>query len=350
MKIVEYISDLLLQRDSVILPGFGEFKTIVKPAARTKSRKITPPTKIIAFNPGVKANDYVLAKYVSDKEHVTISQGNEMLRSFVSGLHEDLQTNKEVTLQRIGQFTIDENETMTFNPDTTFNYDTSSFGLSPVGVTATETPPLSDESQEKPRKPRKKRRWMIWVAIILIILAAAAVWGFLNQETVVTGYDRVKETVLSWLNNPQEEAMIPAPQEEPETSIAPEDVLKPAEDTVMNTGEKIEPAPAVTDQTQPPVTGITPKPVTSAKPIAEESATTGQFFIIAGCYSNIENAERMVSQLVNQGFNQASLRGQTSSGLHRVSACGFNSQSEAQQALKTALSENKLKNAWILKI
>lgn len=391
MKITQYLSELLFQRDSVILPGFGEFRTTDKPAEKTPSGKIMPPAKHISFNSSIKANDYVLAKYISEKEELSILKGNEKITEFVDQILASLEKDRKLFLPALGSFLYDENKILVFEPDYDINYKTDSFGLTPTPDDLPDKPvkPVSSKENKKPEKPekpekpkkaakpdkdkeqekaeepaatkieveaektpfpmpppaekseRKRRRWLVWLIIILLILIAAVVMAYLNQDLVKSYYTNLTEQIFSGRDMPEEPA---EPVDEPLglDAITGEqadetDSLAVADDHI--TGQE----PSGTEMESAPTTGEDKTPAIAG--------SKGSFAIIAGCFGEKANAERMAARLRSEDFPNAGIEGQTSTGLYRVAAETFNSESDAKAALVKAHRENKLSSAaWITKL
>ncbi len=330
MKIEHYLNELLHQKEAVILPGFGEFKTIAIPTTTDASGNLTPPAKTLSLNTGIKANDYNLARYVAEKENLSITQGNELLKNYVHELLSTLSQQNTVVIPQIGTVTAEADNKLSFVQADGLNFDTASFGLSPV---STFEHTVDNEIHPKKITSDKKRRklpWWIWLILLLVALTVA---GFLNKDLVITYYQKAISTILPDQKPPSED----------ETTVIPDNTT---------------PSPEAGDSTEVPSDEIYNTLTADTLPLAktpdkqepEQSISYGSWHIIAGCFGSDANANRMVTRLHEQGFGHASIKGQTPSGLFRVSAGAFPSREEAQQKLNNAQSENKLDNAWVAKL
>ena len=391
MKIAQYLSELLFQRDSVILPGFGEFRTTEKPAEKTPSGKITPPAKHISFNSSVKANDYVLAKYIAEREQLSILQGNDKLKAFADQLQSSLEKDRKLVLPALGSFSYDENNILIFDPDYDINYKTASFGLTPTyhdQPDKTVDPELSEEAKKtvKPEKTkkaakrvkdkkqetveepivskeehttaepaipvtpppiekseRKKRRAPVWLIIILLILIAAAALAYLNQDLVKTYYTKLTEQIFLVKEKHEHPA---ESQELLDETIGIEAIT----DEQADESDSLAIADTVVTGKESSDAEMLRPPEPSAHKDPAIAGSKGSFAIIAGCFGENANAERMAAQLRSGGFPNASIEGQTRTGLYRVAAGTFPTESEAQAELVKARKENKLTNAWVTKL
>jgi cell division septation protein DedD/nucleoid DNA-binding protein len=358
MDINHYISELLFQRESVILPGFGEFKTIVQPASRNDSGKILPPARMVTFNPSAKANDYVLARYVSEKLKTSILKGNEAVRDYVNALLETLEKEGKISIAGIGEF-VQANNLLSFYADESVNYDITSFGLEPASAEPVKKPEVSqkttpepiipevadiagavvveevDDALLQPAEPRRKRkRGVLWLLLLLLLLLAGAAWVYLNQDKAAEWYAQGIAYFAGDHKAPEEIAG----QDQLPGESSPEEPAMAETTPVIDTAAVSEPADAVTST-----------PARSQQEKSPAQVAAGQYAIIAGCFGDQKNADKMVGQLQSQGFS-ASIEGKTSTGLFRVAAGLFPSADEAQKSLKQANADKKLLNAWVLKL
>lgn len=358
MKIVQHLNDLLFQRDSVILPGFGEFKTVQKSAFRKDESSIEPPKKEISFNHMLKINDYVLAKYISEVEGTTISSGNDMIKEFVAEITEKLEEGKMIQMPGLGSFKYDATKKIVFEAEAT-NFDKSSFGLGAAPISKAsladepkevekeeikpvkeepkkeepkkeekaekkDVPPVTPPPQEPTKKERKRRRGLVWLLIIILLLTGAVVWGYFNQDTVTKYYKIIEEKVTG-----QSDQIDTTQAEIIDTTLAVEPVDTNAVDTLTEEipEEVIEEAPETVEVGQ---------------------ATQGKYYVIVGCFRDQANAENLVSQLKGEGYPGAMICGQTAQGLYRVSFGEYDSQSEANSIYLQSQKNLDYRNAWIM--
>ena len=72
MRIDKYIKELLLENETVIIPGFGAFISTYKPAEINKENDtIKPPSKEISFNQNIRNNDGLLVGHVADAQGIS---------------------------------------------------------------------------------------------------------------------------------------------------------------------------------------------------------------------------------------------------------------------------------------
>jgi nucleoid DNA-binding protein len=351
MNVIQHLRNLLLQQNSVILPGFGEFSTREKPAAAHPSGNFSPAAKTLVFNSSSKANDYVLAKYIAEKEEVGISNGNDMIRELVEEILQTLRENHSLTIPQIGTFTLQGDDApISFVPDNTTNFQVSSFGLENFRLTPKEQPStqpaveepialdpvpvLSDQSSPVPNPPMKKQkkrnRLWIWLILLTLLITAAISVAMLFPDKTNEYWDVIREKI-SPTETVESNQEIVSESDEPEPLIPEVDSQHVATSPNMDSEMKSE-------NSEQQLANTKPAPIPSG---------SDQIVIIAGCFGEKANAERMMDRLKQLGFSGAALDGKTTSGLFRVAAGYYPTHEAATRALRKAEEENKLKNAWI---
>tara|TARA_B110000438_G_C15657928_1_gene582549 strand:- start:331 stop:801 length:471 start_codon:yes stop_codon:yes gene_type:complete len=86
----------------------------------------------------------------------------------------------------------------------------------------------------------------------------------------------------------------------------------------------------------------------SLEDILGKSKTVNQvkFYLIAGCFSNVNNAKRLVSQLNKEGYDSKVI-GENEHGLHMVTYRTFDDESKALKVLNELETQGKA--SWIRK-
>lgn len=179
---VNYLYQILLEQDCVVLPGFGGFITQYKPAELNfRTNEISPPGKKIAFNPSLNKNDGFLVAFVAQNEQLSYKQAEKKIHSFVKGCEKNLQLNGSLLFDGIGKISIDENKAFQFSPTNNF-IQSNSFGFSEVNLTPINRikgaliESLDNNSNQTSEseldKIRAKRKLTIWPFRITATIAA----------------------------------------------------------------------------------------------------------------------------------------------------------------------------------
>ncbi|MGQ1890183.1 SPOR domain-containing protein [Thermophagus sp. OGC60D27] len=101
----QYLLELIRENNRVILPDFGAF-IISRDAGAT-----------VLFNNFLTFNDGLVINYLSDKEGIESDEASKRVAEFVGKIKQELDENGEYTLQKIGSFIKDQNGILRFTQD-----------------------------------------------------------------------------------------------------------------------------------------------------------------------------------------------------------------------------------------
>lgn len=304
MQLATYIKDLLYRYECVIIPGFGAFLT-QNHSARIDSASHTfyPPGKTISFNRQLQTNDGILANYLASVENCSYELALQKIRNFTGSISLELSEGKTVTLQKIGDFFLNEEQTVQFAPISGENFNTASFGLSSfvsppmerLEVVAEKHKSVVELHQEKTKTAYPFLRY---AAIGLLVITLGGFGGLKVYEGQVEKHNFAeKQKADALLENQIQEATFLIDNPLPTLTIG----------------------------------------------IAKE---TGKYHIVAGAFRIENNAQKKIEQLSHKGFS-ARLIGKNRYGLHQVVYSSHSDRLEALQTLrKIKRSENK--DAWLL--
>ncbi|MCB0486472.1 MAG: SPOR domain-containing protein [Flavobacteriaceae bacterium] len=306
MRLSDYISDLLFRYECVIVPDFGGFITNTKPAIISPYTKtFYPPHKLITYNCHLRNNDGLLANYISTVDRMPYDSALNYIRFEVNQWKEELKKT-DLTLERLGRFSLDINNAIIFEPQTDINYLTEAYGLASFvspEIKREEYVKQVEKLEEKAPiliSDRKKSSpdYLKYAAAFLI---AASVIGFASNSL----YKSYK--------NKQQVGEAQKQQKELET--------------------KIEQATFIVTDALPSVTlNVT----LEKKP----------YHVIAGAFRYPENAKRMVNILLEKGYD-ARILGINQWGLTQVSFNSYTSKRDAvNELIKIRRTENE--EAWLL--
>ena len=342
ISITEAISDLLFVRDTVVVPGLGAF--VKKPT----SAKVNPvanyfamPSAIIEFDANLREDNELLVRYLSEKNEIPEDEAKKLLAMFVSDCFITLKNKKKVVLNSIGTLSYDWADDLIFEPDASVNYNSDAFGLcdfSPEPVLRSKTkeeikaeieqqqkdkntPVTVDEKavheqdgEEDDENEEPRRLGWLW-ALLGLLLAAAVLFGLQYFKVV---------DFKQWFERPEE------PQETMPWNVTYPSVVKPWP-----------------KQTAAPEAGDTL--VEKAKEVQESTETVNpeaNIRIIAGCFGQEENADRLVNSLKDKGYTSAFY--ELRNGKWFVSFGRYATKEEAKAVLREIRANTEYK-AWILK-
>ena len=307
MQITTYINDLLYRYECVIIPGFGALLTQYQSAKiDSENKTFYPPSKTLSFNRQLQTNDGLLANYIASVEKCTYETSLQKLRNYTGKLSLQLSEGDLVSLSNIGDFHLNEENSVQFIPSSKQNFSTASFGLTSI-VTSKVTREVDKEtvepSEEKapvyliPERHAKKS-YLKYAAIALVAISIAGFSGMKLYEEEVQKYNFAeKQKANSIVENQIQEA-----------TFSFENPL--------------------------PILNITFK------------KQTGKYHIIAGAFRVESNADKKIQQLREKGFTPT-LIGVNKYGLHQVAYESFQERLDALKNLRK-IKNTQNPDAWLL--
>lgn len=306
MKLSDYISDLLFRYECVIVPGFGGFVTNAKPAIISPYTKtFYPPHKLITYNNHLKNNDGLLANYIASVDKVPFESAMNFIRFEVDQWKKELQ-NSDITLEKIGKFSLDKNNSLLFEPQTDINYLTEAYGL-----TSFVSPEIKREEYIKQAEKHEGKTPILiserrqstpdYLKYAAIFAIAASIIGF-GGNAIYKDYNSKQQV------------------------IAVEKQQKHLEN-------KIEQATFVVTEALPSIT-------------LNVSLDRKPYHVIAGAFRYPENAKRKVNELLNKGYN-ARILGVNQWGLTLVSFDSYDSRKQATNELYK-IRKTESEDIWLL--
>ena len=300
MEISQYIKELLLLNDCVIIPEFGGFVANYKPAT-IENNQFLPPTKEIAFNNKLISNDGLLINYISEAQGVDYFNAKQKLDSFVEETMLNLERNRNVYFDGVGYLHYDSRENLQFEPQLKQNLLVESYGLQNFSYEKLyqrqmPKPAIKVEYREPVPVIFQQRKLKKLVIAIPLLIALALIPMKHNNEYLSKSDMGMWETMMQI------------------TPTAP--LQTPEQNSTENT------APVLATET-------------------EEL----NYFIIGGSFKSEENANKYIQQLKEQGYNGQNLG--IFKGLNRIAMKGFATMEEAQKELNSMLSKNPASGVWI---
>jgi len=378
VKIEKHIAQLLRNYDCVIIPGLGGFVANYSPSQFNRAKGLlSPPSKAIIFNRNLINNDGLLMNHLSVNENLSYGEASNYVNEFVSICKNQLSLGKRIEFDELGILYEDNERNLQFRPDFSVNFLTESFGLFPVvakelihsvqEIEKKEIAPVIKLSEEKATyvnvvevkeekiireiKPevrtvesqnqvekkiipiKRKRRTGLYVAaaVIGIPLIFYSVWIPLKTDVMKTGVIQVADL------NPFHSPTINT-------------VYKPiSEKTSEDFSNKIMPSAEESALEEPiiPMVNDIDTTLVDMNPVEENLDLNNNYHVIAGCFQEGENAQRMVEYLQSKGYKAYIL--DTVNGLQRVSAASYTNVGDAMFALRD-IRGNQVSEAWLLSL
>lgn len=323
--VARYISELLLNHDCVIIPGFGGLMAQSVGASFNEELKtLIPPSRKVLFNNQLVINDGLLVNYISRMEKISYADASLQLMKWTEEIKTSVNAGNRFVLDGIGSFYLNHERKLQFTPDKQSNFLLSAYGLKPVSVTAISgrKPNFVDINRKADSISSSKATEYISIAAAIALLIASALMfpkfemnlaslaGFWNKEVIITNENfsvKPAETVAE-------------PEQKEISGIA-------------DASHNIKSEPEVTEELIKEEAIAFSVPVTEPEHITPEPVETkGNYHVIAGCFKIEENAGKLVEQLTAQGL-PAAIIGKSKTGLTMVSAGRFTSAAGASEKL-----------------
>ncbi len=313
-----YLRDLLILHDCVILPDFGGFVGNYKPAQKTEQDYFMPPRKVIAFNPQLKENDGLLANTIVAIENVNYNTAIQKVTDFTATINKELKATGSYAIPEVGILELKEEERLVFTPDAVSN-----LLATPVGFTNFQPMPIVAKKAE----PKKKAKVVYFPVFRKVLVAGVSGFALLS--------------LLFHSGNFKDESL---------ASIFPL-----GNNSTVKSEAKTIPTKTVEVATldKKPFE-VKEQPILEAKPIATTTATeqtthklTKRYHVIAGCFSKVENAEKLQKKL-SQKYENVQIFPHKNN-LFAVSAGSFDSFKSAAPLMKVMRKNGDATSAWVLK-
>jgi len=335
MDLYRYIKELLFIHDCVIIPGFGGFVTDYRPARiNHESNTIVPPGKDIRFNRSLTHNDGLLISFISEQKGIGYVDSKRMVTGFVNEVNRKLEKGKRVVFEEVGTFYYDRYGNLQFEPDATSNFLPDSYGLYEFALTPLEEYDVEKRIRKKfaDKEPSRTnvRRKVLWrVAIAVPLLVALVV---IPLKTDLLKF----RTNVSSLNPISNTDVVDSNTEQPEEAIQPEVIEEEiAGENQLEADNEIRQA-ALPEESDGVEEGT-----------AAETIPSVEYYIIAGSFRILGNAERYKERLAGQGYSSTVMK--QVNGLHRVTLNGYPTKEEAVSALAELRKDPSNKELWILR-
>ena len=301
MQLATYIKDLLYRYECVIVPGFGAFLAHSRSAFIADENLFYPPARTLTFNRQLQTNDGLLANHVASCEGCSYETALQQIRFFTRSLSLSLDSERRLTLEGIGDFELDSENSLVFAPSA-HNFDSGSFGLSSFGASLIDRTPekvLETAADEiRPLNTKTSRPYLKYAAIGLLAVAVSGLGGLGIYRDQVDNHNFAERQKAS-----------------------------------EQLEQQIQQATFILDDPLPAIEVSVPE-------------RKGKYHIIAGAYRIEDNADTKWHELRQKGY-AANKLGVNRFGLHCIA---YSSHADRGEALK-ALSQVKASDnpdAWLL--
>lgn len=384
MRIAKYLSDLLYEYECIVIPGFGGFICNNVPATiNVNQHSFNPPSKKIVFNQHLLTNDGLLVSHIAKSENISYTDARIRVDGFVRKCKHALDRGKRIHFHKIGHIYKNSDDKLEFDPDRTQNFHADSFGMSSF-----ISPPIKRETtlridkkftdrkakeksagEIKRKKEADQPRYISINIFTLLIVGAVIAIFYLNFGTVKQLYNQHASAIPFFYSTPGEyfihnsdklpfkekNSSTIGEDEAVETHKPTETTKKPIVEEVISEKETEIPEKKTIDDPSKEDQGliledtqqeITDEPVEEKIiTIPEDTEPELRYFIIAGSFEKLANANKLVDQLKQKGYN-SEIIGQNKYGYYRVCFEGFADAALAEEQLAVIRREENA-SAWV---
>ncbi len=305
-SINKHISNLLFYHDCVIIPGLGGLVVNPTSAVYDESKNMFfPAGKEIGFNRNLKHDDGLLINHITQEKNISYDMAKTNVREYVETIIQKLKNKEIVSLGSAGELKSDAEEGILFSPNLTENFQTESFGLSSFhfspAVACQRHNYTPYPSVRKVIRPLNIKHIAAGIAIVIGLFV-------FSPELKNPGINQAGG--LEFLMSSENPVNINTPKKSTSKVISVSSINIEAD-------------------------------------MPDEKEINLNYFIIAGSFKRIEQADKYCKQLKSKGENNPLIL-KSPQGRFRVAIDGFSNKEEALTSLSKYRSRKGFNSAWIL--
>jgi len=341
----EIIVQLIIQHDCVVIPEFGGFVTKAIPSKIDYDKGImSPPSKQLLFNIQLLNNDGLLTTEISSVNKTSYADAsNEIIRK-VSEYNTVLKEGKKITIHKVGTFQRNQEGVIIFEQDRFFNFLMASYGLDNIQFV-----PAKEITKEIILTPRKSNKWKYAAAACLFPIAFYSFWIPLKTNVLSSKMISIHDLNPFHKANKINYIKIPLKSQKEKLTTNSSSIEEQYKQVDLSSDfwfYQYDEETSFTVRKEQEVV-----PIKIEEPISDNTEKETEIInlnpstynCIAGCFSNRNNANLLVSKLKLKGYDASILPG---GNLYRVSIGGGFSE-ESVNLLKSKAIQEGL-NVWIL--
>jgi len=341
VKLGKYIRELILENDTVIIPGFGAFISNYKPSElEEQNHEILPPSKEISFTQQIRNNDGLLVGYIASHEKISHFEALQKIEQERENILYQLDKQGKLEIEEAGTFYYDDKHNIQFEAAESVKQYLDAFGLESVSLPDDlgkdpvidkmadnesfeeltgqkhqterefDSAKESDSWTDKEKKGKKRRMW--WLLLLLIPIFGAGYYFFFFEKNELP----------------------PATETETFKSIE-QPISLPEED-------KITLDSASSDSAQ--VLAVKPVSEPNDSSLVKTDSVPG-FYLITGSFKEEKNVDKFIAKMRVEGFEPFYLG--KKGNFYLVGIGWYKTEKEALVAQDSFLAKNPDSGAWV---
>lgn len=345
----KYIRKLLFEHDCVIIPEFGGLLTHHVGAHYDATQGVfLPARKRLAFNEVLKIDDGLLTYYVAAHEKLSREEALVVVRRYVDSIRQDLQTGGTLEMEAIGVFAMNAEGKLVFEPDYAQNYNKESFGMQSLAVREVVRKELLHQDSyvnvldsemefvSSSEPVIRRQNWLNWAAAAVLV-GVVGLLSTLSTSSNSTSllstlnpFETVKDFTLDSYT-PASNPVQPVVVQVPEIKPVPLEIVAyvPKNEVLPEEGPKeLIPVKSEVKVETPAPTPVLPKES------VKEVKSNNRYYLIAGSFGRMKNAEDLKGQLLKRGFTESRVMDKPGGNLVKVSAGSYATMESAMRHKK----------------
>lgn len=381
MPLSDHIRTLLRDHDCVIIPDFGGLIADYAPARIHPVRHtLAPPAKRVAFNQSLTRNDGLLVDALCQKLALSPAQARQLVREAVARMQQDLDASQRTELSGIGIFRRTAGRGLEFEYTGTDNLLPASFGLPELVSRPVRATDALQSRERQPAAPqlatvRRRTSRAVYNALTAVVvgLMFSASYMFADQQgylpetlrlgTVATeapkailtadepapapAISRQQADLATTSNFEERPAAAPAKEVAKAEKVAPKAVAKPV---AKRTDVQTPSAAKAAARSVAKAPGWEKAAATNATPATAATtikSRTGRYYVIAGSYTTMGNAEKGRQALVRLGHPARVITPPAGSRQYKLSVADFTDRTSANRQA-VILRKRMGSSLWVL--
>lgn len=308
-----YIKKVLLEEESIILQGLGQFIAKYKPAEiKSKSGNIAPPTKQILFDDKHKVSTGKFLDFINSESKYSEEEIKQAIEAFSEQAIKKLELGEHVRIDQLGYLYKDKAYKIQFIQDTTENILLDTYGLNEIEWDVNQEKKESTSIKIPVSNPEERKRKLLIIPIAALVVVILVLVILISDKVDHSG------------SNPLLLGNI----------LSDEKVEGANEDEFVNKPEILQEIDSITDKN-------------NALYFEEDQYKKfNSFYVIVGSFSIYNNAEQYMKEMRSKGFNAEVL--EVDGKIFRVSLNVYNNRQEALIDLDRMQKQFSDRKLWIL--
>lgn len=318
--IIKAITELLFDHDCVIVPEFGAFISKETPATLDYvNHRLTPPSKELAFNGQLLADDGLLVDYVTKREKISRSEASKMVHDFAMTSLAVVEASGTLRLDGMGILSRVTDKDYVFHLDENLNLFGDAYGLPSFSVQPIYRRETYQQLTEKIEKEQKAKNTVMTVHEEKAVAKPHRVSRYNYKWFRAAAYSMMIATVLVLLGWGANKSDANWASWNPFFYSSPNEYIAKLLDDKINAIEipTVDPMPSL--EVKLPICAtnsvdyLQPLDSELLKPIDER-----HYYIIGASLNNDNDARKCMKKFVKQGFDNAEVLPVNKNGNFRV--------------------------------